>query len=247
MTRLEEMTREHEVRMASDPAYRERLEQIEKATAQRKAMEAESRAEARRVKIGIPRFTWKILDAKPENTEPMRLVRRLYNEDELRILILAGPPGTGKTVAAAAYLDKPQTRRVWNSMRYDDSGAGAFDWVPMSERFVSASELPRHGIYGDDAEFWDDLKSVDRLVIDDLGTEPLDSKGFTLGNLADVVSTRHAELRKTAITTNLSLDAFRERYLAHDGGRLHDRLREAGVFYECAGASMRRPLEASHA
>jgi DNA replication protein DnaC len=252
-TRIAAQRAEREERMRLDPEFRARQEKNEAEARAREAREAQAKAaaarlavEERRRRLGLPSFTHRHLE-KPDDTEAVRIVRRLREVPELLWLILAGPPGVGKSIAGAVWLDGRETRRKFAPDTWSDDGQGVWTEIDLSSRFIAAMELPRHGLYGEDGKFWDGLKDVDRLVIDDLGTEPLDGKGYALANLGDLLSQRHAWQRKTLITTNLSLEAFRERYLAHDGGRLYDRLREAGLFYECSGASMRRPLEVSNA
>ena len=105
-------------------------------------------------------------------------------------------------------------------------------------RFVKALDLVRAGTY-DDA-FWTRLKATPFLVVDDLGTEPLDDKGWALANIAALIDARYDSTAKTVITTNLDAGQFKARYGASDGGRLVDRLRESAEFVQFDGASMRQ-------
>lgn len=131
------------------------------------------------------------------------------------LLVLAGGEGCGKTVAASIAL-----------MRCPGRGL-----------FVTAHQVVRAGLYSE--EFWESLKVPGILVIDELGTEPLDAKGWGTSNLAAVLSDRHAALRKTICTSNLGHTEFFARY-GDDGGRLVGRFREAGVYEELTGASLRK-------
>ena len=203
--------------------------------------EARSEMHERCERVGIPTYAIPLL-AKPDETQALRYARRLLDCSDLQLLVLAGPPGVGKTIAGAWWASLPVTRRQWNPMAWTIEGKGAWAESVGSSRFESAIELVRHGTYGEGVEFWDDLKTVDRLVLDDLGTEPLDGKGYALANFSDVLTQRHAWKRQTLITTNLPQDAFSARYLASDGGRLRDRFREGGLFFEVTGSSLRKRL-----
>lgn len=134
--------------------------------------------------------------------------------------VLAGGVGTGKTIAAAHVVAK---------------------W-PESARLVKSTDLAKHGMYGEtNVEFWDALAGTNLLVIDDLGTEPRDEKGYSVGLFTDLMDRRYDKERKTIITTNLGADRFKEIYCGGEGGRLLDRMRERGRFVNISGQSMRRP------
>jgi hypothetical protein len=123
------------------------------------------------------------------------------------ITCLSGNPGTGKTVAACEWL----VRR----------GDGMF---------VKAASLPRV-----DRARVPKLLQMRALVLDDLGTEFLDSKGYVSSLLDELIDSRYDAKLPTVITTNLDDKVFKSRY----GERLVDRIREAGRFVIIGGASMR--------
>jgi DNA replication protein DnaC len=87
----------------------------------------------------------------------------------------------------------------------------------------------------------DQFKDVPLLVVDDLGSEYNDAKGFFAALLDEVIDARYSARLATAITTNLNAATFAARY----GARIIDRLREAGRFVNCGNTSMRR--ESAHA
>jgi DNA replication protein DnaC len=74
------------------------------------------------------------------------------------------------------------------------------------------------------------------LVIDDLGAEYSDSKGFFASLFDEVVNARYENMRPTILTTNLDVEGFAARY----GERIVDRIREAGRFLNCGAQSLRR-------
>jgi DNA replication protein DnaC len=73
------------------------------------------------------------------------------------------------------------------------------------------------------------------VVVDDIGSEYLDGKGWFLQAFDAFIDARYCEYRPTLITTNLSAEDFKRRY----SGRVVDRIREGGSYYEFKGESMR--------
>jgi DNA replication protein DnaC len=135
---------------------------------------------------------------------------------DVGLTALSGGAGSGKTVAAVAWL------HGWAVERCSVVGL-----------FVSSAAIARWERY-DDREMGR-LFAPDRLVIDDLGAEFLDAKGAYLSVLDELVNERYSHKRATVLTTNLPIDGFRARY----GERIADRIRESGKFISTADASMR--------
>lgn len=183
----------------------------------------DKRARERAVKAAcIPERVAKMLGSTVE-TDAVAKVREFMSSPRT-LLVLAGGTGCGKTVAACVGLDS------WVLV---EGGT-----LRRAGRFAKAIDLVRAGTF--DGEFWDELTDASVLVIDDLGTEPLDEKGWALANLAALIDQRYDACRKTILTTNLDVSRFKARY-CNDGGRFADRIREAGSFVEFDGASLRRP------
>lgn len=143
---------------------------------------------------------------------------------EFRILVLAGNVGAGKSVAAAWWLLAPHI----------PGSPPSRDYGKRKSLWVSASRLARWQRYDEDEMAR--LLLAPRLVIDDLFAEFSDQKGNFVSILDEVVSDRLANKRPLVITTNASVEVFRERY----GERIADRIREHGKFHSFAGESMRR-------
>jgi DNA replication protein DnaC len=133
------------------------------------------------------------------------------------ILVLAGPKGCGKTVAAARWaLAQP---------------IGKF---PL---FVRAATFATSSRYGEEHRRFVDSPD---LVLDDLGAEYVDAKGSFLTDLDELVDTFYgAKRRRLLITTNIRVDDFARRY----GERITDRLRERGQWFESGGESLRKQPE----
>jgi len=116
-------------------------------------------------------------------------------------LVLAGLGGTGKTTAAAWACDRP----------------GGY--------FVKATDLGQHHF---DAKYWDRIEEASVLVVDDLGAEPLDDKGWALSAFHKMVDLRYDRMRATILTTQLAPARFFERYGTGAGERSKRRLTERG-------------------
>lgn len=127
------------------------------------------------------------------------------------IVLLLGPPGIGKTVAAA--------------------------WLLLSEggRYVHASELAvLHGArWGAERARYEQLLAARVLVVDELGTE---GDRHALAAIHDVVDRRQSAPRLTLLLGNLRRSELRQRYDA----RTIDRLRAVATVIELEGESMRR-------
>jgi DNA replication protein DnaC len=230
---------EHQRRKESDPVYRAECEREEAEARAREEIENAERSEhLRRAMLegirsaaGIPVRAWPFLD-KPERTTAY-VAAEDFGASSESILVLAGGVGCGKTVAASAWLERAlvaHDAKIWErGFRTEREARGSV---------VKAIDLARAGTF--DREFWDDLSAVDFLVVDDLGTEPLDDKGWMVANIRALIDQRYDAERKTILTANLNFDGFRARYCA-DGGRLLDRIKERGAFVEIADGSLRRP------
>jgi chromosomal replication initiation ATPase DnaA len=186
------------------PAERETRRQLERE----EALKARSREFVAR---GMPRRVADIVvSGRAESTAALRAAKAWWGQRERTILVLSGPRGCGKTVAAG--------------------------WVCAQEsnaEFLPASQLARIGLY--DEQRFRALRAWRVLVLDDLGLEYSDQKGAFLSLLDALVDARSADESRTVITTNLPSQEFVMRY----GERIADRMREAGLFVEIADASLR--------
>jgi hypothetical protein len=187
----------------------------------------ETRAAAERVealsRFGVPKRIRRLVPDRITDTTAVRRVLQWHEQqqaDESQwCLALSAAPGTGKSTAAGAWL--------W--MRTEGVSASK-----ARQRWFLASEIAAAS--GFDGSV-DALCSLPALVIDDLGTEYSDRHGFAKTRLDVIVDARYREFRPTLITTNLNIDAFRERF----GERVADRLREGGAWFEFQAESMRLP------
>lgn len=200
-------------RLAFVPVSAERAAELDAQRAREQDRERRQATETRRRRIGIPSRVWPALDDLHDT--PAVVAVRDWLTTPKTILVLTGVPDRGKTVAACSAMDV------------------------RGGRFVKAIELVRRGMF--DNDFWDGLYAAPLVVVDDLGTEPIDEKGYALANIHALLDRAYDGAPRLIVTANLSLDTLRTKYLASDGGRSLDRVREAGQIVECVEGEGFRP------
>ena len=180
-------------------------EQAAQLEAQKRAAERAERLRALDV-MGVPRSAQLrevALEASPRRTLALEaLVLSLQWRGQRRVgqvTVLGGPPGGGKSCAAARML--LHRRGLWLAAQ-------------------EVALVPQNG-YSENSERWRRWVEASTLVLDDLGTERADPE-----DIADLLCRRFNDGLWTIATTNLSKDAFGDRYLRCGAGmRLADRLR----------------------
>lgn len=197
------------------PEWRERDEEVAQyrqslADAERRRAEAEAK-ETLDANIKLAGIPPDVQDAYAWLIDTPAVVEMRKNADA-RILVLAGPFGVGKTVAAYAWLRSRPAPWVWTK-------APRLESMPYD--------------YADLCRF----KEASALVIDDMGCEFVDTRGRYWSTLNGIIDERREWRRPTCLTTNITdKRQFAERY----GGGLADRLCDGGAWIVCAGNSLRR-------
>ncbi len=167
-------------------------------------------------KMGAPMDALLALRRNRTDTKAMDGAKKFCQAKELAtMLVLLGPTGTGKTVAAVAVLEDFAKRHEWNNQATGSNQNPAM--------FVDASRIAALTAWRpEDGKWLDSMLAAQLLVLDEAGRE-----GTPWGReaLADLCMTRHNKRRRTVITANLRWDAFVERY----GAPLADRVKGAGV------------------
>jgi DNA replication protein DnaC len=130
---------------------------------------------------------------------------------------LSGNPGCGKTFAA----------HLWAIGEGHHRGG----------RIVTASAFARMSRYPVDGapDKFETFAEPERLVIDDMGVEYADQRGSFLADIDELINLRWSSERGTLITTNLSMDEFKERYEE----RIADRIRDRGGWVNVGAESLR--------
>lgn len=199
-TWTDEQWRAHDARVAAEKASDE-------------ASDFAARSKSRCSEFIAAGFPLRALERAEHCDETAKAITRVktWDTDKENVLVLAGPPGCGKTVAAA-----------WWSLRRARP--------PVFLRSTAFAANSRF-----DAAKRDEWLKAGALVLDDLGTEYADTKGNYLVDLDELIDTFYGDRRPLLITTNCDDTTFKTRY----GARIVDRVRECGAFAWIAGASMR--------
>jgi DNA replication protein DnaC len=211
-------------------------------------MAASSRFDETRMnRIGIPRRTQKDVTGPgftPDRPAVTEAVRFFGRSDARPFFVLSGGVGCGKSAAAGYAIASADGGARWVKVLIpNDDGIAVPQEVEVSgavpsAKWVHAFELVKASTF--DRTFWAHVESPDLLVVDDLGTMPLDAKGYAAANLSNLLCFREAQDRKTLITTNLTWDHFSADYLTGPGERVRDRMKRIdGMFFAVAGESMR--------
>jgi DNA replication protein DnaC len=185
--------------------------------------------------IGIPGGL--AADVRDESFKPNRpvvnmVVRFLAEGDPRRILVVAGPPGTGKSAAAAHGLMNAKTAN--QIVRYYDQrdathGEAVLSGAPLDAHWIQARVFWTKVF---ERALWDHAERVSVLVVDDLGAEPEDQRVTPL--ISSLLCQRVDMGLKTLVTTNMDPGMFGRRY----GPRLVDRL-EGEAWFGSSGPSLR--------
>ena len=162
-----------------------------------------------------------LLSGAIEATDAVQAVRAwadsLSGQDARPVLVLSGPPGTGKTIAALSFLSSLSDRRRWQFARAVRLGS-------MFERW--SNDAPGEALDID----------VPVLIVDDLGQEPLSDRRV-IPAIHEILDARKSARRMaTIITTNLTIAEAKSRYPDPDISRLA----ESADWISLSGPDMRR-------
>lgn len=198
----------------SEAEWAARDAEIAKRHAEEESAREAAKIAARRRDFFERGFTVRALEAAQSADEAKPAISRVkaWDTNAESILVLSGPAGCGKTVAATWW--------AWNRAPW-----AAF---VRSTTFAASS---RYNNEKRDAWF-----ASGAIVLDDLGTEYADAKGNYQVDLDELVDVFYGDRRPLIITTNCTLAEFKARY----GSRITDRVRECGSWFSISSESLRR-------
>jgi DNA replication protein DnaC len=166
----------------------------------------------------VPVRAWDVISSRSfdEKTPAVEAARTWFTSGKT-LLGLVGGCGSGKTVAAADLV-----RSEFRTGR--------------SAIWVQGYHVPRaSGLDAASRERWEQLLQIDLLVVDDIGQQYLDAKGWATAALETLLCERFGEARRTVLTSNADTATFKQLI----GERLVDRFRESGTLFVVGGASLR--------
>lgn len=118
-------------------------------------------------------------------------------------LVLAGPPGSGKTVAAVAalrmHIERYLTPERWAKRQILRGPAQQGYWLT----YAKAGEL-YSAVFGRRTDELELARWADVLVVDDLGSGY--EHDWPIAELEQIIDRRHEDLLPTIVTTNISPD-----------------------------------------
>jgi DNA replication protein DnaC len=156
-----------------------------------------------------------LLDHELRDTDAIKSVRHWFERRQEPWMVLAGPVGCGKSVAAAAAVAYGPTA-LW--LRSD----------ALCRVFSSN--------YSEQRELQERVRTISLLVVDDLGAEPDPARMLLV--LFDLLDARKsARRRPTIVTTNATRRALLERY---PEPRLTSRLVESVQWFGLTGPDLRQ-------
>lgn len=151
------------------------------------------------IRARIPRRHWqaKLDSAQPSVRDKIqKYIKNMATLESRGVgLLMWGPNGTGKT-SATVVIGKEYRRRG------------------RSLLFLECAELKSAVVSGemfdDDQTLWERAKSVQVLILDDLGKGVQDRTGFGMRVIDELIRHRNANQRVTFVTTNIPIRALHE-------------------------------------
>lgn len=179
----------------------------------------------------LPNRFWEASIDKVNDGPHLRYIKRYLSRiDKVRargyIAMLWGENGVGKT-AIASLLLKEARRRGYTGL-----------FLTMQEYMVA---YHAHTMFDDTHTIESRCKTVDFLVIDDLGKEAVNQSEKRTGSVVmarvfeELMRYRHARLLPTIITANITPEEFREQYTTS----LLSLLKEDAISIKVVGPSHR--------
>lgn len=171
-------------------------------------------------------------DTLPEDVNTAYEAAKVYASNFLEMkkngrgFILAGSVGKMKTTIAVCIA-----RAVL------EQGKSVY-FIPMAElldRIVVMAKAKDNTEY---RQFDNKIRHTSLLILDDAGMEY--PSGWVLNKVDAIITNRYNEMMPVVMTTNLTPEQMRGRYME----RIYDRLKQTSELYVMSGESMRKPYGA---
>lgn len=163
-----------------------------------------------------------VLDKKTFKTAVLNYLFNNFHRSGKPNTLILGSVGSGKTFGCLAYMV--------HNLNYSSDGA-----------FIRAYDIAE-AIQRKKWEELDKLRTVNYLIIDDLGTEGSGYKGIDFLNFFEnLFIERHEHQRKTLLTTNAALNEIKQTY----GERFISRFQETGLIYETTDQDFRTQISSN--
>jgi hypothetical protein len=188
--------------------------------------------------LGVPEgIAAAILAPEFDEHRPAVAVALRFAERRDLLLVLAGPPRVGKSVASAvgAAACRSAGREAFCREPCNADTPGAFFEQANGCHYVlrpvslGGAPLPGRWMHAPEASdnifsepFWTAATRAGVLVLDDLGLGPQPER--VVSRLVGLLVSRYDAARPTIVTTNLAHGAFRQAYASGPGERLAARL-----------------------
>lgn len=166
-------------------------------------------------RCGCPGRTIDDLRRRLKPTQALDASKRFSGarREDLCLLLLLGPAGVGKSVAAAAAM-----------MAHGRAIGGRAPGSPKPYLWIQASRFIGISHFEDtDRQFLAEVEKVGFLVVDEIGSDQASKTGHV--RVTELLLARFAQRRATVLTGNLKHSEFEEAY----GKALVDRIRSGGM------------------
>lgn len=143
--------------------------------------------------------------------------------------------------AVSALVAGPKTMLVISGgIGTRKSGSACWALTKKPGRYIKAARLAAlaSSSTDEDRALYSSMFRCQLLILDDIGGEYEDSKGYFAKLFNELMDERYERRLLTIVTTNVTAARFRTAY----GDRVLDRILEVGDWVDIAGASMRTPI-----
>jgi DNA replication protein DnaC len=160
-----------------------------------------------------------------------------YRSGKKEGLFLHSLPGRGKThLAAALFRDKATRGKIPAHATFEDASVALMSemaFITVTDLLLDLRATFKDGSVDTEASFIQRYTGVPFLILDDIGVEK--TTDWALQTLYQIIDTRYRDLKKTVITSNLSLPEVETKV----GSRIASRIAGMCTILELRGRDRR--------